>query len=210
MIAHIGQQQWSCTFFRLSDRTLISRARSWFDRNQWNSRRKPDFWLPRGFEPFLGMAGRCKQLVQYGGDSAHKSWAPGDHSSLGDYVRDSSHQRGTESAHQRDQGEVSSWRFRRAKRMKECSTAGGFPSNPILSGSAPDTHNSMVAQPPSKKYLNNFTLTCTLCFTQQWTFPLLKPMLRIRIRIWIHIFLVPPGSGSRSISQRSAVEEKLE
>jgi hypothetical protein len=26
----------------------------------------PDFWLPHGFEPFLGMAGRYKQLVQYG------------------------------------------------------------------------------------------------------------------------------------------------
>jgi hypothetical protein len=33
---------------------------------------------------------------------------------LADYLRDSSHQRGTESAHQRDQGEVSSWRFRQA------------------------------------------------------------------------------------------------
>ncbi len=35
------------------------------------------------------MAGRYKQPVQYGREFAHKSWAPGDHSSLGDYMRDS-------------------------------------------------------------------------------------------------------------------------
>ncbi|MFN9900458.1 MAG: hypothetical protein ACK55Z_17050, partial [bacterium] len=45
---------------------------------------------------FLGMAGRYKQPVQYGRESAHKSWAPGDHSSLGDYMRDSSYLRGRE------------------------------------------------------------------------------------------------------------------
>jgi hypothetical protein len=44
------------------------------------------------------MARQYKQPVQYGRESAHKSWAPGDHSSLGDYMRDSSHQRGTERA----------------------------------------------------------------------------------------------------------------
>ncbi len=32
------------------------------------------------------MAGRYKQPVQYGGESAHKSWALGSHSSLGDYM----------------------------------------------------------------------------------------------------------------------------
>jgi hypothetical protein len=53
--------------------------------------RKPDFWLPHGFGPFLGMAGRYKQLVQYGRESAHKSWAPGDHSSLGDYMYEIHH-----------------------------------------------------------------------------------------------------------------------
>ncbi len=42
------------------------------------------------------MAGRYKQLVQYGRESAHKSWAPEDHSSLGDFMRDSSHLRGLE------------------------------------------------------------------------------------------------------------------
>jgi hypothetical protein len=32
------------------------------------------------------MAGWYKQPVQYRRESAHKSWAPGDHSSLGDYM----------------------------------------------------------------------------------------------------------------------------
>ncbi|MFN9910432.1 MAG: hypothetical protein ACK56F_30690 [bacterium] len=59
----------------------------------------------------LSMAGRYKQPVQYGRESAHKSRAARAPSSLGDYMRDSSHQRGGERAHHRDQGEVSSWRF---------------------------------------------------------------------------------------------------
>jgi hypothetical protein len=46
-----------------------------------------------------------------GGESAHKSWALGNHSSLGDYMFEIQHQRGGERAHQRDQGEVSSCRF---------------------------------------------------------------------------------------------------
>ncbi len=36
------------------------------------------------------MAGRYKQPVQYGRESAHKSWAPGDHS-LGDYIFEIQH-----------------------------------------------------------------------------------------------------------------------
>jgi hypothetical protein len=36
---------------------------------------KSDFWLPRGFGSFLGMAGRYKQPVRYGRESAHKSRA---------------------------------------------------------------------------------------------------------------------------------------
>jgi hypothetical protein len=37
------------------------------------------------------MAGRYKQPVQYRRESAHKSWAPGDHSSLGDYMFEIQH-----------------------------------------------------------------------------------------------------------------------
>jgi hypothetical protein len=32
------------------------------------------------------MAGQYKQPLQYGRESAHKSWALGNHSSLGDYM----------------------------------------------------------------------------------------------------------------------------
>ncbi len=64
--------------------------------------------VARGFGPFLGMAGRYKQPVQYREESAHKSRAARASSSLGDYMRDSAHQRGGERAHQWDQGEVSS------------------------------------------------------------------------------------------------------
>jgi len=51
----------------------------------------PDFWLPHRFRPFLSMAGRYKQLVQYGREFAHKRWALGNHSSLGDYMFEIQH-----------------------------------------------------------------------------------------------------------------------
>ncbi len=37
------------------------------------------------------MAGRYKQPVQYGRESAHKSWALRNHSSLGDYMFEIQH-----------------------------------------------------------------------------------------------------------------------
>jgi hypothetical protein len=37
------------------------------------------------------MAGRYKQPVQYGRESAHKSWALGNHSPLGDYMFEIQH-----------------------------------------------------------------------------------------------------------------------
>ncbi len=37
------------------------------------------------------MAGRYKQPVRYGRGSAHKSWALGNHSSLGDYMFEIQH-----------------------------------------------------------------------------------------------------------------------
>jgi hypothetical protein len=42
--------------------------------------------LIHGFDPFLGMAGRYKQPVQYGRESAHKSREARAPSSLGDYM----------------------------------------------------------------------------------------------------------------------------
>jgi hypothetical protein len=41
--------------------------------------------------PFLGMEGWYKEPVQYGRGSAHKSWALGNHSSLGDYMYEIHH-----------------------------------------------------------------------------------------------------------------------
>jgi hypothetical protein len=37
------------------------------------------------------MVGRYKQPVQYGRESAHKSWPLGNHSSLGDYMYEIHH-----------------------------------------------------------------------------------------------------------------------
>jgi hypothetical protein len=42
--------------------------------------------LAPNFLPFLSMAGQYKQPVQYRRESAHKSWALGNHSSLGVYM----------------------------------------------------------------------------------------------------------------------------
>jgi hypothetical protein len=67
MTNDIGQQQWSWTIFRLSDRTLISQVRIFLI---WQklAEFQAEAWLlvAAWFEPFLGMAGWYKQLVQYG------------------------------------------------------------------------------------------------------------------------------------------------
>jgi hypothetical protein len=54
-------------------------------------RQTPDFWLRRGFGPFLGMAGQYKQLVQYGRESAHKSKVTRAQPSLRDYMFEIQH-----------------------------------------------------------------------------------------------------------------------
>ncbi len=61
--------------------------------------------------------------------AGHKSRAAWDFSSLGDYMRDSSHLWGSGRAHQPDQGEVSSWRFRQAKTV---SRPPAFPVPPAF------------------------------------------------------------------------------
>ncbi len=40
------------------------------------SKQAPDFWLPRGFVPFLGMADQYKQPVQYGKGPPIKAGRP--------------------------------------------------------------------------------------------------------------------------------------
>jgi hypothetical protein len=73
MIADFGQQQWSCTNFRLSNRTLRSRDRTFeFSRELVKicaAAKNLDTRI------YFGMSGRYNQPVQYGRDAAHKSWA---------------------------------------------------------------------------------------------------------------------------------------
>ncbi len=68
MIADFGQQQWTCTNFRLSDRTLRSRDRI-FEFSQELAAKNLDTRV------YFGMSGRYNQPVQYGRDAAHKSRA---------------------------------------------------------------------------------------------------------------------------------------
>ncbi len=89
MIADIGQQQWSCTNFRLSDRTLRSR-----DRILEFSQEFVKICAAANnfdFRVYFGMSGRYKQPVQYGRDSAHKSEAAWAVFSLGVCMRERQH-----------------------------------------------------------------------------------------------------------------------
>ncbi len=104
MTADIGQQQWSCTIFRLSNRTLISRVRIFMI---WQ--KSVEFQT----EARLLVAAWIWAISWHGGPvqtagtvrerAAHKSRAAWAFSSLGDYKQDSSHLRGSERAHQPDQ-----------------------------------------------------------------------------------------------------------
>ncbi len=89
IIADIGQQQWSCTNFRLSDRTLRSR-----DRVLEFSQELVKICAAANnfdFRVYFGMSGRYKQPVQYGRDSAHKSRAAWAMLSLGVCMRERQH-----------------------------------------------------------------------------------------------------------------------
>ncbi len=115
MTADIGQQQWSRTFFRLSDRTLIGRVKNFviwqelveFQAEAW-------LWLPRGFEPFLRMAVRYKQPVQYRKGPPIKAGQPepSPHLETACKIHDI-YEDLNESSSARP-GRVSSWRFHRA------------------------------------------------------------------------------------------------
>ncbi len=83
--ADIGQQQWSCTFFRLSDRTLISRVKNFV------------IW---------------QESVGKGPSIKAGQPEPSPHWRL--HARFITSTRIWTRAHQPEQEEVSSWRFRRA------------------------------------------------------------------------------------------------
>ncbi len=115
MMADVGQQRWLCTFFRLSDRTLISRVKNfviWQKSAEFQAEARllvaAWVWAISWHGEPVQTAGTVREKAAY---KSRAAWA---FFSLGDYMQDSSHLRGSERAHQPDQGEVSSWRFRRA------------------------------------------------------------------------------------------------
>ncbi len=89
MIADFGQQQWSYTNFRLSDRTLMSRDRIL----QFSQELVKICVAANNFDlrVYFGMSGRYNQPVQYGRDSAHKSRAGWSVISLRVYMTERQH-----------------------------------------------------------------------------------------------------------------------
>jgi hypothetical protein len=109
-----GQQQWSCTNFRCSDRTLRSRDRI-FEFSQeivkiCSAAKNLDTHVN------FGLSGRYNQPVHYRRDVPIKAEWPELGSHLGStWLRGSTSTRIWTRALQPDQEEVSSWRFRRAQ-----------------------------------------------------------------------------------------------
>ncbi len=97
MTADIGQQQWSCTFFRLSDRTLVSRVKNfviWQDLVEFQA---AAWFLVAAWIWAISWHGRpVKTAGTVRERAAHKSRAAWVFSSLGDCMRDSSHLQGSE------------------------------------------------------------------------------------------------------------------
>ncbi len=89
MIADFGQQQWLCTNFRLSDRTLRSRDRIL----EFSQEIVKICAAAKNLETRVnfGMSGRYNQPVQFGRDAAHKSRAAWAVRSLGVYMSERQH-----------------------------------------------------------------------------------------------------------------------
>ncbi len=89
MIADFGQQQWSCTNFRRSDRTLRSRDRIF----EFSQKLVKICAAANNLDlrVYFGMSGRYNQPVQYGRDSVHKSRAGWAVFSLGVYMTERQH-----------------------------------------------------------------------------------------------------------------------
>ncbi len=114
MIAEFGQQQWSCTIFWCSYRTL----RSWDRIFEFSQEIVKICAAAKNLDTRMNFdrSGRYNQPVQYGRDAAHKSRAAWAGIPLGVYM--SERQTSTRiwtRALQPDQEEVSSWRFCRAQ-----------------------------------------------------------------------------------------------
>ncbi len=89
MVAEFGQQQWSCTNFRCSDRTLRSRDRIFlfFTGNVENLSGRSKLDTCKNFDRSC----RYNQPVQYGRDAAHKTRAAWAFSSLEVYMSENQH-----------------------------------------------------------------------------------------------------------------------
>ncbi len=115
MTADIGQQQWSGTFFRLSDRTLISQVKNfviWKELAEFQA----DAWLL--VAAWIWAISWHGSPVQTAGTvwerATHKSRTLSLLLTWRLHARFITSTRIWTRAHQPDQGEVSSWRFRRA------------------------------------------------------------------------------------------------
>ncbi len=89
MKAEFGQQQWPCTNFRCSDRTLRSRDRIFEFSQEIVKICTADKNLDTRVN--YGMSGRYNQPVQYGRDAAHKSRAAWAGIPLGVYMSERQH-----------------------------------------------------------------------------------------------------------------------
>ena len=114
MVAEFGQQQWSCTNFRRSDRTLRSRDRILsFHRNWWKFARPPRFWTPAWI--LTDQAGTTSRYSMGETLPIKAEWPELDSHLGSTCLRGSISTRIWRRALQPDQEEVSSWRFRRAQ-----------------------------------------------------------------------------------------------
>ncbi len=92
MTADIGRQQWSCTFFRLSDITLLSRVKNFVIWQELVESQAVAMWI--WATSWHGGPVQAAGAVQE--RAAHKRKAAWDFCSLGDYMQDSSHLWGSE------------------------------------------------------------------------------------------------------------------
>ncbi len=121
MEADFGHQQWSCTNFQLSDRTLRSRDRIFeFHRNWWKFA-----WPPRIWTPLFILACRAgtTSWCSTGKTPPIKAERLELWSHLGSTcLRGNTSTRIWTRALQPDQEEVGSWRFRQAQILSGCQT----------------------------------------------------------------------------------------
>ncbi len=105
-----------CVFFRFLNRTPISRGGDCYGLVEISeiSGGRQVFGLRQRFDPFLAWRAGTNSWYSTGRESAHKSTALENHSSLGDYMYEIQHISKEENMLNRDLRGVSNCRFRRA------------------------------------------------------------------------------------------------